>query len=65
MTGGVAGDAGRYVDGWTASITDVTDLAYEICRLVTAGDEETARKRLPAEVPYPLPVGITSVLGAA
>lgn len=63
---GISGEASRrYVDDWTAGITDVTDLAHEIRRLVAAGDEAAACKRLPAEVPYPLPVGIKSVLGAA
>jgi hypothetical protein len=63
---GLTGDAARrYVGDWTVSITDVTSLAREIRALVAAGDEAGAIERLPVELPYPLPDGIGSVIGAS
>ncbi|WP_437113732.1 DUF4291 domain-containing protein, partial [Streptomyces roseoverticillatus] len=50
---GLAGEAARrYADEWTVSITDVTPLAREIHGLVTAGDLDKARRKLPQERPY-------------
>ncbi|MGM1059833.1 DUF4291 domain-containing protein [Saccharothrix sp. Mg75] len=50
---GLAGEASRrYVEEWTASITDVTPLAHEVHALVGAGDLDAARALLPVERPY-------------
>lgn len=54
----------RYVDEWTVSITDVSDLAHEIHGRLTAGDEAGARSLLPVERPYPLPADIGVLVGA-
>lgn len=54
----------RYVSDWTVSI-DVTGLAHEIHDLVAADDMQTAIEKLPAELPYPLPERVKSVIGAA
>jgi hypothetical protein len=63
---GMTGDAARrYVNDWTIGITDVTGLAREIRGLVAAGDEAAARERLPAELPYPLPDSIKTVVGTS
>jgi hypothetical protein len=60
---GLGGAAvGRYVDEWTAGITDVTGLARQIHELVRAGDDAGATALLPAEKPYPLPGTITTRL---
>jgi hypothetical protein len=50
---------------WTVSIADVTRFAHEIRGLAAAGDEAAVSARLSAELPYPLPVEIRSVIGAA
>jgi hypothetical protein len=51
---GLSGEAvRRYVDEWTVTITDVTDLAHRIHALVRAGDLAAATELLPAELPYP------------
>jgi hypothetical protein len=55
LQAGLSGTAvSRYVDEWTAGITDVTPLAHEIHALVRAGDRDGATALLPAERPYPL-----------
>jgi hypothetical protein len=63
---GLAGDAARrYVQEWTAGITDVTGLAREIHGLVAEGRLAEARQRLPAERPYPLTGSLKAVIGAS
>lgn len=53
---GLAGEAaGRYADTWLVSVTDVTDRAREIHRLVRGGHGAAARELLPAERPYDVP----------
>lgn len=42
-----------YVKDWISRITDVTPLAHEMSRLIQDKRLEEARKRLPAEKPYP------------
>ncbi|MEV0127781.1 DUF4291 domain-containing protein [Dactylosporangium sp. NPDC050688] len=50
---GLSGEAvHRYVDEWTAGITDVTELAHTVHDLVRAGRLDEARALLPAEAPY-------------
>lgn len=63
---GLTADAARrYVEEWTAGITDVTGLAREVHALVAAGRLAEARQRLPAERPYPLPGSLKAVIGAS
>jgi len=62
---GLSGEAvDRYVGEWIVSVEDVTALAQEIHGLVRTGDLESARKRLPVELPYPettnQPMGATA-----
>jgi hypothetical protein len=62
---GLSGEAvARYVDQWTVSITDVTDVGHRIRDLLHAGDEANAASLLPRERPYPLPPEICAVIGA-
>lgn len=59
--------AGIWVElGWSATIgiTDITALAREIHNLVTAGNLAAAKKKPPAEQPYPLPDSLKTVIGA-
>jgi hypothetical protein len=56
--------AGRYVDEWITSLSDVTPLAHEIHALVEAGDLDTARGRLPIERAYRLPADVRAIVGA-
>ena len=56
--GGVAVD--RYVDEWTETITDITDLVRKI-----GSDRAAAAGLLPAEAVYPLPPEVGKVVGAA
>jgi hypothetical protein len=44
----------RYVDEWTVSITDVTELAHSIHSLVRRGDFDRADALLPKERAYDL-----------
>ncbi|MGY0231038.1 DUF4291 domain-containing protein [Longispora urticae] len=63
---GLSGEAvTRYVEEWTVSITDVTDLTTQIHRLVLAGDEPAATALLPEEPVYPLPDRTARVIGAS
>ncbi|WP_433065221.1 DUF4291 domain-containing protein [Dactylosporangium sp. CS-033363] len=48
----------RYVDEWTAAITDVTGTVREIRALLDAGHDDEAAARLPVERPYELPPGV-------
>ncbi|MDN3359719.1 DUF4291 domain-containing protein [Actinomadura sp. DC4] len=53
---GLSGEAvSRYVEDWIRGITEVTDTAGDIRRLVAAGELDAAREVLPDERPYPLP----------
>jgi uncharacterized protein DUF4291 len=62
---GLSGEAvTRYVDEWTVSITDVTEVAHRIRDLLRAGDEANATALLPPKRPYPLPLEIGAALGA-
>jgi hypothetical protein len=62
---GLSGEAvDRYVDEWTVSIGDVTDLLRRIHRHVQAGDGATARASLPDERPYPLTPELATAIGA-
>jgi hypothetical protein len=63
---GLSGNAIRhYVNDWTVSISDVTQLAHEIRSLITAGDTATASAKLPAERPYLLPGSLKATIGAS
>lgn len=50
--------AHRYADEWITGITDVTDLAGEVHRLVRAGQPDAAARLLPRETPYPVEDGL-------
>ncbi|GAA2205180.1 DUF4291 domain-containing protein [Streptomyces bangladeshensis] len=61
---GLSGEAvDRYVDEWITSIRDVTPLVHEVHAAVTAGDDDRARRLLPAERPYPLADGLMDRIG--
>ena len=53
-----------HVNDWTVRITDVSRFAGEIRGLAAAGDRAAVSALLPAELPYPLPDEIRSVIGA-
>ncbi len=53
----------RYVDVWTQTITDVTDLVARIDRHRRDGRWEKAAALLPREAVHPTPAGITKRLG--
>jgi len=62
---GLAGEAAaRYVDEWTVSLTETTELFRRIGTLVAAGDQEAARELLPRETPYPLSPELAARIGA-
>jgi Domain of unknown function (DUF4291) len=62
---GLTGEAARrYVNDWTVGITDVTRFAAEVRGLAAAGDRTAVSALLSAELPYPLPDEIRSVIGA-
>jgi hypothetical protein len=62
---GLSGEAvDRYVDSWIAGITDVTELAHSMHRIVQSGSLDEAAALLPKEQPYPLPVEIATSLRA-
>ena len=56
--------SGRYVHEWIAGITDVTDLAHDVHRMVEDGDVAGARALVPVEAPYPLPAEAARAVGA-
>jgi hypothetical protein len=63
---GLSGEAvRRYVDLWTVSIVDATDLARGIHARLRAGDESGAAALLPPERPYPLPPEVAAVINAS
>ena len=53
----------RYCDEWVQGIEDVTDLAHECHAELRDHGVEAAAKLLPAERPYPVPVGIAARIG--
>lgn len=62
---GLGGEAvDHYVDEWTVSIREVTDLARTIHDHVNAGDDQSAIHLLPREQPYPLPQVLMRRIGA-
>jgi hypothetical protein len=62
---GLGGEAvGRYVDEWIKGIEDVTPLAHEIHRLVTAGERDAAKALLPVERPLELSADAAAAVGA-
>ncbi|MGH3908497.1 MAG: DUF4291 domain-containing protein [Pseudonocardiaceae bacterium] len=54
----------RYVDEWIVAIKDVTRIVRKIASVVQDGALERARRQLPTEQPYPLPVEISEIIGA-
>jgi len=63
---GLGGDAvARYVDDWIVALADVTALAREVGALVTAGDLDAARDRLPVERPLALSREAATAAGAS
>ncbi|MFC0629270.1 DUF4291 family protein [Kribbella deserti] len=62
---GLSGPATRaYVNDWIVHIDDVTERVREIQCAIAGGALDTARSLLPAERPYPLPVGLALTIGA-
>ncbi len=62
---GLSGPVVRsYVAEWIVGISDATPQARAISAALLTGDTDTARDRLPAERPYPLPASIAAVIGA-
>ncbi len=60
---GLGGEAvDRYVDEWITGIEDVTPLAHEIARLVSDGELDAARRRLPVERPLALPAHVIELI---
>ena len=57
--------AAAYVREWIADLTDVTDLAHAVHRLVESGDVHGARALLPVEAAYLLPPDAAAAVGAA
>jgi uncharacterized protein DUF4291 len=62
---GLGGEAvDRYVDEWITGIEDVTPVAHEIARLVSAGERDAASRLLPVERPLALPAHVVAAVGA-
>ena len=62
---GLGGDAPRrYAGEWITSLTDATPLARDIRADLDAGDEASARAKLPVEEPYPLTDQLRRRIGA-
>jgi hypothetical protein len=53
----------RYVAEWITEITDITQTARSVRRLLDERDDTAARHRLPDEKPYPLPPETAQMLG--
>ena len=63
---GLAGEAvDLFTESWIVGIEDVTVEAHELHELVRAGDAERAGRRLPVELPYPLPSDLAARIGAS
>jgi hypothetical protein len=54
----------HYVDDWITTITDVTDLARSVAKLVAADRPADATRLLPTERTYPLPSDVVAQIGA-
>ncbi len=62
---GLRGEAARrYADEWLVGVTDVTQLAHDVHRLVRARDLDAASRLLPDERPYPTDGGLLAHLVA-
>lgn len=62
---GLKGEAvDRYVDEWTVGIRDVTGLMEEVGRLVSEGELEEAKGKMPVEEQYILPADVARAIGA-
>lgn len=53
-----------YATEWIVHFEEVTDLAKEMHELVTSGDLDAARRRLPEEWPYALSEALATRIGA-
>lgn len=53
----------HYVNEWTQTVEDVTELAHAIKSRLDAGDEAAARDMLPLERPYPLDDALARSIG--
>jgi hypothetical protein len=63
---GLGGPAMRhYVPEWITEITDITQTARSLRRLVDERDDTAAQRQLPVEKPYPLPPETAKVLGVS
>jgi hypothetical protein len=56
--------AEHYIDDWTVTITDITDVMQRIHTHVEAGEHEAARALLPGETPYSLTTQLAAHIGA-
>lgn len=62
---GLKGEAvDRYIDEWIVGIKDVTGLMQDVGRLVSEGQLEEAKRRMPVEEEYVLPEDVARVIGA-
>lgn len=62
---GLKGEAvDRYIDEWIVGIKDVTGLMQDVGRLVSEGQLEEAKRRMPVEEEYVLPADVARVIGA-
>ena len=55
----------HYVSDWILNITDITDIARHIQRLVVSGETDAAAVQIPDERPYPLSNQLRAITGAA
>ncbi len=63
---GLSGEAvDRYVNEWTVSITDVTEVAHRIHHLLRSDRPEAAAELQPQERPYPLPDDVAARINAS
>ncbi|MDQ1304296.1 MAG: hypothetical protein QG671_123 [Actinomycetota bacterium] len=56
--------AHQYVSQWITDITDITQTAHDLRRLLHERDDAAAQHQLPAEKPYPLPPTTAQTIGA-
>lgn len=54
----------HYIDQWTDTITDTTDLLHRLHAHVDAGEHDHARALLPDEPPYPIDQQLAATIGA-
>lgn len=63
---GLSGTAAHdYANRWVVGIDDITPHVHDLHEHLTAGRTDTARTKLPAEQPYPLPDSLTRATGAS